>query len=66
MSWSQEEIDHAYNRNSVITGCVVLVLDVSMRRASLFERVVRFFAGVGLGGTATYGYLWSQGVYTKA
>ena len=66
MSWTQEEIDTAYNRNAIITGCVVLAIDVSMRRASLFERVVRFFAGVGLGGTATYGYLLSQGVYTKA
>ena len=66
VKWTQKEIDQAYNFNSFFGGLIGVSWDYvsgSSRSKGFIGTVIHFFAGVGLGGTATYGYLYSQGVY---
>jgi len=61
--WTQKEIDQAYNLHALIGGVMGLSWSWYSRDKGVARVVLDFFAGVGLGGTFTYGYLYNQGVY---
>ena len=65
MSWSTKEVDYAYNLGSGIGGASAIAVNYFTKtvKPSFMGMVLVFFAGVGAGGTVTYGYLYQQGVY---
>ena len=66
--WTAKEIDNAYNYSAVVGGLLLLGLDEVVpfnHTRGFLGRALTFFAGVGVGGTVAYGYLYQQGVYTN-
>ncbi len=66
VKWTSKEVDDAYNYGSVGGGLVFLGLDMMApfnKTKGFIGQALTFFAGVGVGGTVAYGYLYSQGVY---
>lgn len=65
-TWTETDIDNAYNYASLLGGLVFLgwdqVAPFNKTKGFLGASLI-FFAGVGVGGTAAYGYLYSQGIY---
>lgn len=66
--WSSKDIDNIYNGGAALFGLLFLITDqiFNWNKNKGFKRFMTSgFTGVGIGGTAAYLYLYSQGVYDK-
>ena len=65
-TWTELDINNAYNYSALVGGLVFLGWDQVApfnKTKGFLGGALIFFAGVGVGGTAAYGYLYTQGVY---
>ena len=66
--WSRKEVDEVYNGGAGAGGLAAWILDevTGFNKSKGYTRLITtVFAGVGVGGTLAYAYLYYQGIYEE-